>query len=56
MEVVYKEMWIGMDWLCVQKRDDESLKRAGDLEMDGVRGEGRPLVSWKRYYSEIRMQ
>lgn len=31
----------------VRREDDESMKRAWDLEVDGLRGKGRPKISCK---------
>ena len=33
--------------------NDEMVERAWDLEMDGIRGKGRPKISWE-YYDEER--
>ena len=31
----------------LRREDDEPLKRAWDLEVDGTRGKGGPKISWK---------
>lgn len=31
----------------LREEDDEPVKRVWDLEVDDIRGEGRPKISWK---------
>ena len=36
--------WMGHVW---RRDDDEPIKSAWDLEVDGIRGKGRPKNTWK---------
>ena len=31
----------------LRREDDETVKRVWDLEVDGIRGKGKPNISWK---------
>ena len=42
-----KEKWFEMDGPHVEEGDEEPGKRAWDLKVDGIRGKGRPKITWK---------
>ena len=46
MEVVKRSSlrWMGH---VLRREDDEPVKRAWDLEVDSIRGKGRPKITWK---------
>ena len=46
VEVIKKS---GLRWMghVLRKEDNEPVKRAWDLEVDDIRGKGRPKIAWK---------
>ena len=37
----------------IEKENDEPVKCAWDLEVDGIRGKGRPKISWKDMVKKV---
>ena len=41
-----------MVWTCIRREDDNILKKAMMMEVNGQRKRGRPKITWKRQVEE----